>query len=126
METKLKKEIEKLEKAGTLIMEFYIVPTAKAKLYGVTAKNPIMVKNLMVLDKHRLKGVGTKALLYLDELVKTNDVDVVFGVIPPNADFKTLKNKKEPKVDLLKKWLQKNGYTVTNDSNVFYKNIDKN
>ena len=49
----------------------------------------------------------------------------MFGVIPPNADFKTLKNKKEPKVDLLKKWLQKNGYTVTNDSNVFYKNIDK-
>ena len=116
----------KMEKGGYVsISQFnYRTLPDHALEYGIKAKNPLYLKNFHVTKSERLKGIGKKMLKYLDDYAIENGNDVIFGHINQKATFS--KNNKETyfnDTQLIKNWLQDNGYAVNDDDNNFHKVI---
>ena len=122
-------EIEEYKKQGILDLNFYPTNSKHAKEHGIDAKNPLYLQNLIVKESDRLKFIGKKVLLYLDEYAKQNGNDVIFGYVNQKAtmtkDNRTGYFTEFTDVDWIKHWLFRNGYCVKRETNNFYKVLDK-
>lgn len=119
-------EVEKLIEEGYVKLNFYSSTPEHAKEYGISSKNPLFVQNLCVSKNHRLNGVGKKVLNYLDEYARKNNHDVIFGYVATKADFgKDHKQSFFCDADVIKKWLQTNGYEINDNNNDFYKIVEQ-
>ena len=122
-------EIEEYKKQGILDLNFYPTNSKHAKEHGIDAKNPLYLQNLIVKESDRLKFIGKKVLLYLDEYAKQNGNDVIFGYVNQTAtmtkDNRTGYFTEFTDVDWIKHWLFRNGYCVKRETNNFYKVLDK-
>jgi 8-oxo-dGTP pyrophosphatase MutT (NUDIX family)/GNAT superfamily N-acetyltransferase len=117
-------EIEQYKETGVLELKFYATTSQHAKEYGIECKNPLYLKSLCVKDSHRLKGIGKKALQYIDNYAKENNYDVIFGHISQKAEF--TKDERQSffcDVELIKYWLHEQGYAINPDNNDFHKVI---
>jgi hypothetical protein len=120
-------EIERYKEQGILELNFYPTNSEHAKEHNVNANNPLYIQNLLVKESDRLKHIGKKVLLYLDEYAKKNGHDVVFGYINQNAimtkDNRTGYFTEFTDIDFIKHWLFRNGYNVNRERNDFHKVI---
>jgi GNAT superfamily N-acetyltransferase len=115
--------ISTLIKKGVVELEFYDTTIEHAREYGLEAKKPLFLKNLLVVEEERLKGIGTKALKYLERYARKNGYDVIFGAIYEDSVFtKGFDTGFVADYDLIKFWLHENGYAV-NDDNYDYHRV---
>lgn len=115
-------EIKDLILSKKIELNFYKTTQDHALEYGIKATNPLYLKNFHVTKSERLKGIGKKMLKYLEVYAIENGNDVIFGHINQKATFS--KNNKETyfnDTQLIKNWLQDNGYAVNYDDNNFHK-----
>jgi hypothetical protein len=120
-------EIERYKEQGILELNFYPTNSEHAKEHNVNANNPLYIQNLLVKESDRLKHIGKKVLLYLDEYAKKNGHDVIFGYINQKAimtkDNRTGYFTEFTDIDFIKHWLFRNGYNVNRERNDFHKVI---
>ena len=123
-------EIERYIEQGVLELNFYPTNSEHAKEHNINAKNPLYIQNLKVKESERLKFIGKKVLLYLDEYAQKNGHDVIFGYISQKAtmtkDNRTGYFTVFTDIDYIKHWLFRNGYAVNSEDNDFHKVIQKN
>jgi DNA polymerase III sliding clamp (beta) subunit (PCNA family) len=118
-------EIEKLIKEGQIDLKFYKTTPTHAKEYGIECKNPIYIQTLYITKENRLNGLGKKTLKYLDDYCKKNGNDVIFGHISNEVEFtKDERTSYFSDVELMKYWLQDNGYAINDDNNDFHKVVN--
>ena len=114
--------IEELIKEGIVKLHMYGTSSLHADKYGLNAKNPLYIAFLSVNEKARLKGIGKRVLIYIDDYAIRNGHDVIFGHIANNA---TLTKDNRPTYfcdrDLIKKWLYRNNYTFDDGNYDFNK-----
>ncbi len=117
-------EIKKWIKDGVLELEYSQATDEQVKEYGLKSQKALYLKNFCVNENHRLKGVGKKALAYLDNYAKENGYDVIFGYVAQKGIFtKDDRLNYFCDVDLIKNWLKDNGYAINQDNNDFHKVI---
>jgi GNAT superfamily N-acetyltransferase len=114
-----------LEHAG-LEIKFYESTSEHAKEYGLKASKPIFFKHLSVDKNKRNRGNGKGLLNIIEEYAEKNDVDLIFGHIPNNAEFtKDSRLTFFSDVEMIKNWFHNNGYAINTDNNDFHKVIKK-
>jgi len=107
-------------------LELFSTSVEHAKEYGLLSPTkPLFLNLLIVCADYRLKGIGKKVLNYIDKYAIKNNYDKVFGHIPQKAEF-TNDNTVTYFTDreLIKYWLQDNGYAVNHDNFDFHKVIN--
>jgi len=114
-----------LEHAG-LEIKFYESTTEHAKEYGLKASKPIFFKHLSVDKKKRNRGNGKQLLKMVQEYAEKNDVDLIFGNIPNDAEFtKDSRLTFFSDTEMIKNWLHNNGYAINQHNNDFHKVIKR-
>ena len=119
--------IEDLINKGIVELKFYETTPEHAREYGLISKKPIYLQTIFVSENSRLKGVGKQVLDYLENYAKNNGNDLIFGHINNKAQF--TKDDRETffsDVDMIRYWLQNNGYDINEDNNDFHKLIRPN
>lgn len=112
-----------IEHAG-LEIKFHLTTTEHAKEYGLNASKPIFLNHLLVDNKKRNRGNGKGLLRIVQEYAEKNDVDVIFGHIPNNAEFtKDSRLTFFSDAEMIKNWLHNNGYAINPHNNDFHKVI---
>lgn len=112
-----------LEHEG-LEIKFYFTTPEHAKEYGFNALKPIFLQRLCVEWKKRNRGNGKALLSMVQEYIEKNNVDLIFGHIPNDAEFtKDSRTCFLSDIDMIKNWLFRNGYAINMDNNDFYQVI---
>jgi len=120
-------DVSQLIKEGKIELELEATNSLHAKQYGLEATNPLYLKRLCVHEDYRLLGIGKLVLAYIDDFALQNKHDVVFGHVTQKSQFT-----KKPTdsyfcdVDMIKNWLQSNGYSINNENNDFHKVFTQN
>ena len=120
-------EVEDLIAEGIVDLKIYGTTPEHAKEYGIKSINPLYVQSIFVSKDKRLIGLGKKVLKYIEKYAVENGHDVVFGHITQKAKF--TKDERETffsDIDLIKNWLQSNGYAINDNNNDFHKFIQNN
>lgn len=120
-------EIENLIDQGEIELKVYPTTPEHANVYGLKSKNPLYIESIFISDNQRLKGVGKKVLEYLNDFAIKNGHDVMFGHITQKASFSKDDSRQSDldDVDMIKYWLQSNGYETCEGNNDFYKVMNK-
>jgi GNAT superfamily N-acetyltransferase len=117
-------EIKNLIINGIIDLKFHQTTPEHAKEYGLKSETPIYIETLFVQKNSRLKGIGKRVLIYLENYAKDNGNDCIFGHINNNSEFtKDDRQTFFTDVNMIKYWLNNKGYAVNEDNNDFYKTI---
>ena len=116
-------EIENLIDQGEIELKVYPTTPEHANVYGLKSKNPLYIESIFISENQRLKGIGKKVLNYLNDFAIKNGHDVMFGHITQKASFSKDDSRQSnlDDVDMIKYWLQSNGYETCEGNNDFYK-----
>jgi len=116
-------EIEKLIDQGEIELKVYPTTPEHANMYGLKSENPLYIQSIFISENQRLKGIGKKVLKYLNYFAIKNGHDVMFGHIIQKASFSKDDSRESnlDDVDMIKNWLQSNGYEICEGNNDFYK-----
>jgi GNAT superfamily N-acetyltransferase len=118
-------EIETLIKQGKIELKFYASTPKDAEERGISAKNPLFIQNLCVSESMRLKGIGKKVLIYVEDYATKNGYDIIFGYVAEKASFsKDSRQTHYCDVDMVKNWLYRKGYAINDLTNEFHKKIE--
>ena len=120
-------EIENLIDQGEIELKVYPTTPEHANLYGLKSENPLYIESIFISENQRLKGIGKKVLEYLNDFAIKNGHDVMFGHITQKASFSKDDSRQSDldDVDMIKYWLQSNGYETCEGNNDFYKVMNK-
>ena len=120
-------EIENLIDQGEIELKVYPTTPEHANLYGLKSENPLYIESIFISENQRLKGIGKKVLEYLNDFALKNGHDVMFGHITQKASFSKDDSRQSDldDVDMIKYWLQSNGYETCEGNNDFYKVMNK-
>jgi GNAT superfamily N-acetyltransferase len=120
-------EIEDLISRGIVDLKMTDTTPKHAKEYGLQSLNPLFVQTICVSESKRLKGLGKKALSYIEKYAIENGHDLIFGHIIEKAKF--TKDQRKTffcDIDMIKNWLHSNGYSINDENNDFHKVIQSN
>lgn len=119
-------EIENLIDKGEMELKVYPTTPEHANLYGFKSKNPLYIQSIFISENQRLKGIGKKVLKYLNDFAIKNGHDVMFGHITQKASFSKDDSRQSnlDDVDMIKYWLQSDGYEICEGNNDFYKVVN--
>jgi len=119
-------EIENLIDQGEIELKVYPTTPKHANLYGLKSENPLYIQSIFISENQRLKGIGKKVLKYLNDFAIKNGHDVMFGHITQKASFSKDDSRESnlDDVDMIKNWLQSNGYEICESNNDFYKVVN--
>ena len=120
-------EIENLIDQGEIELKVYPTTPEHANVYGLKSENPLYIESIFISENQRLKGIGKKVLEYLNDFAIKNGHDVMFGHITQKASFSKDDSRQSDldDVDMIKYWLQSNGYETCEGNNDFYKVMNK-
>ena len=120
-------EIENLIDQGEIELKVYPTTPEHANVYGLNSENPLYIESIFISENQRLKGLGKKVLEYLNDFAIKNGHDVMFGHITQKASFSKDDSRQSDldDVDMIKYWLQSNGYETCEGNNDFYKVMNK-
>lgn len=108
-------QIKQMIDSGVVELKMYATKPEHAKIYGLSANNPLYVQRIYIQEDQRGKGIGKQVLEYIDRYAAEHKHDAIFGHIPQNST---------PSIPAIKSMLNKYGYQTIDSNNDFWKMTD--